>query len=70
MNKPDLALLTEVQRPAAARGLSDELGLCDYFDREVEATTAAYRDPWMEREQPAYAGQFEATRTIPLPVLS
>ncbi|HJZ54713.1 MAG TPA: nitrite reductase large subunit NirB [Gemmataceae bacterium] len=50
--------------------IDDELGLCDYFDREVEATIAAYVDPWLEREKPAFAGQFEDTRTIPLPVLS
>lgn len=50
--------------------LDDELGLCDYFDREVEATIAAYGDPWMEREQPVYAGQFDDTRAIPLPVLA
>jgi nitrite reductase (NADH) large subunit len=50
--------------------LDDELGLCDYFDREVEATAAAYRDPWLEREQPVYAGQFEDARAIPLPVLT
>src|SRR5262249_10207643 len=50
--------------------IDDELGLCDYFDREVEATIAAYVDPWLEREKPAFAGQFEETRTIPLPVPS
>ena len=48
----------------------DELGLCDYFDREVAATIAAYSDPWLEREKPVYAGQFEGTKAIPLPVLS
>lgn len=50
--------------------LDDELGLCDYFDREVEATIAAYADPWLEREKPAYAGQFEDAKAIPLPVLT
>ncbi|MDB5306658.1 MAG: nitrite reductase large subunit [Gemmataceae bacterium] len=50
--------------------LDDELGLCGYFDHEVEATIAAYVDPWLEREKPAYPGQFEDTRAIPLPVLS
>ena len=49
--------------------LDDELGLCDYFDREVEATIAAYADPWLEREKPVYAGQFEDVQSIPLPVL-
>jgi nitrite reductase (NADH) large subunit len=50
--------------------LDDESGLCDYFDREVEATMAAYADPWMEREKPVYAGQFEDTKAISLPMLS
>jgi nitrite reductase (NADH) large subunit len=50
--------------------IDDELGLCDYFDREVEATIAAYVDPWLERERPAFAGQFEDSKAIPLPVLS
>ena len=50
--------------------LDDELGLCEYLDREVEATIAAYVDPWLERERPAFAGQFEDTRAIPLPVLA
>jgi nitrite reductase (NADH) large subunit len=50
--------------------IDDELGLCDYFDREVEATIAAYADPWLEREKPAFAGQFEDVKAIPLPVLS
>ncbi|MBN9517665.1 NAD(P)/FAD-dependent oxidoreductase [bacterium] len=39
--------------------LENETGQWDYFDREVEATIAAYRDPWLEREKPVYAGQFE-----------
>ena len=50
--------------------LEDVYGLGEYFDREVEATMAAYSDPWMEREKPVYAGQFEDTKTIPLPLLS
>ena len=48
--------------------LDDEYGLGDYFDREVAATMAAYFDPWMEREKPVYAGQFEDTKTIALPM--
>ncbi|HXD86824.1 MAG TPA: NAD(P)/FAD-dependent oxidoreductase [Urbifossiella sp.] len=50
--------------------LDDELGLGEYFDREVEATMAAFVDPWMERDKPAYSGQFEDTRAISLPMLS
>ncbi len=50
--------------------LENETGQWAYFDREVEATIAAYRDPWLEREKPVYAGQFEDARTIALPVLT
>jgi nitrite reductase (NADH) large subunit len=51
--------------------LDDELGLCAYLDREVEATIAAYVDPWLaDREKPAFPGQFEGTKLIPLPVVS
>ena len=50
--------------------LDDELGLAGYFDREVEATIAAYVDPWLEREKPVYAGQFEDTKAIALPMLT
>jgi nitrite reductase (NADH) large subunit len=50
--------------------IDDAEGLCDYFDREVEATIDAYADPWLERDRPAFAGQFEDTQAIPLPVLS
>ncbi len=50
--------------------LDDELDLCSYFDREVEATIAAFVDPWMEREKPAYPGQFEDTKAIALPMLT
>lgn len=50
--------------------LDDELGLCAYFDREVEAAAAAYRDPWLERDKPVYAGQFDEPRTVALPMLT
>ena len=50
--------------------LENETGQWDYFDREVEATVAAYRDPWLEREQPVYAGQFAEPRTVALPMLT
>ena len=39
------------------------------LDHEVEASVAAYRDPWMERESPAFPGQFEDARSIALPML-
>jgi nitrite reductase (NADH) large subunit len=48
--------------------LENETGQWDYFDREVETTIAAYRDPWLEREQPVYAGQFAEARTVALPM--
>jgi len=50
--------------------LENATGQWDYFDREVEATIAAYRDPWLEREQPVYAGQFAEPRTVALPMLT
>jgi len=50
--------------------VQDSLGLGERFDREVEATAAAYIDPWLERSQPAYAGQFEAATTFPLTLIS
>jgi len=50
--------------------VKDSLGICADLDVEVEKTIAAYVDPWLERDQPAYAGQFEETKTIPLPVLA
>jgi nitrite reductase (NADH) large subunit len=49
--------------------LNDSEGLCAYLDAEVERTAAAYVDPWLERDNPAYAGQFEDVRTVSLPVV-
>jgi nitrite reductase (NADH) large subunit len=48
--------------------VNDSLGLGDYFDAEVQKTMAAYVDPWLERDNPAYAGQFEDARLVPLPM--
>jgi nitrite reductase (NADH) large subunit len=50
--------------------VSDSLGICSTLDEEVEKTIAAYVDPWLERDNPAFSGQFENTTKIPLPVLS
>jgi nitrite reductase (NADH) large subunit len=50
--------------------VTDSLGICSQLDEEVEKTIAAYIDPWLERDNPAFAGQFENTTKIPLPVLS
>jgi nitrite reductase (NADH) large subunit len=49
--------------------VNDSLGLCSYLDEEVRRTIDAYVDPWLERDNPAYAGQFEDVRTVPLPVV-
>jgi len=48
----------------------DKLGLGDYFDAEVEKMAAAYVDPWLEREHPAYEGQFDGESRIPLPMVT
>lgn len=49
--------------------VNDSLGICARLDVEVEKTIAAYVDPWLERDKPAYAGQFEETKRVALPVL-
>lgn len=49
--------------------VNDCLGIGEQLDAEVEKTVAAYVDPWLERDSPAYAGQFEDVRTVPLPVV-
>jgi nitrite reductase (NADH) large subunit len=50
--------------------VNDSLGLGAYFDAEVEKMAAAYVDPWLEREQPAYEGQFDSEMRIPLPLVT
>ncbi|MBA4191076.1 MAG: nitrite reductase large subunit [Planctomycetaceae bacterium] len=50
--------------------VEDSLGIGSQLDLEVEKTAAAYLDPWLERDQPVYAGQFEDERRIALPVLT
>lgn len=49
--------------------VNDSLGICAQLDVEVEKTIAAYVDPWLERDQPAYAGQFDEAKRVALPVL-
>jgi nitrite reductase (NADH) large subunit len=49
--------------------VNDSLGLGGYFDAEVRRTIDAYADPWLERDRPAYTGQFEDVKAIPLPVV-
>jgi nitrite reductase (NADH) large subunit len=48
----------------------DKLGIGEQLDAEVEKAMAAYVDPWLERDNPAFAGQFEDVKTVPLPVVS
>lgn len=50
--------------------VEDRLGIGAELDAEVEKTMAAYVDPWLERDNPAYAGQFEDVKTVALPVVS
>ena len=35
----------------------------------IQASIDAYVDPWLERDRPAYTGQFEDVRSIPLPMV-
>jgi nitrite reductase [NAD(P)H] large subunit len=48
--------------------VNDSLGIGERLDREIQASIDAYVDPWLERDKPAYAGQFEDVRTVPLPM--
>ncbi|MFO0852675.1 MAG: nitrite reductase large subunit NirB [Gemmataceae bacterium] len=48
--------------------VEDSLGICADLDVEVEKTIAAYVDPWLERDTPAFAGQFDDAKAIPLPM--
>jgi nitrite reductase (NADH) large subunit len=50
--------------------VNDSLGIGEQLDAEVEKTAAAYVDPWLERDKPVFAGQFESERRVPLPVLA
>jgi nitrite reductase (NADH) large subunit len=50
--------------------VNDSLGVGAEFDAEVEKTAAAYVDPWLERENPVFAGQFEDPKRVTLPVLT
>ena len=49
--------------------VDDSFGIGAQLDAEVEKTIAAYVDPWLERDKPAYAGQFEESKRVSLPVL-
>jgi len=49
--------------------IDDAEGLGAYLDEEVRKTMAAYVDPWLEGDRPAYPGQFESPRLVSLPVV-
>jgi nitrite reductase (NADH) large subunit len=49
--------------------VNDSLGIVADLDAEVEKTIAAYVDPWLERDNPVYAGQFEDVRRVELPLV-
>ena len=49
--------------------VDDSLGLVAALDAEVEKTIAAYVDPWLERNQPVYAGQFDEAMKVSLPMV-
>ncbi|MFO0935465.1 MAG: nitrite reductase large subunit NirB [Gemmataceae bacterium] len=48
--------------------VNDSLGIGSELDAEVAKTEAAFVDPWLERNRPVYAGQFEEPKMIPLPL--
>jgi nitrite reductase (NADH) large subunit len=50
--------------------VDDTLGIGPELDAEVEKTAAAYVDPWLERDNPVFAGQFEDPKRVTLPVLA
>ena len=50
--------------------VNDSLGICARLDADIQASIDAYVDPWLERNNPAFAGQFEESRSIALPVLN
>ena len=50
--------------------VNNSLGIVEDLDREVEKTIAAYVDPWLERNNPVYAGQFEDVKTVSLPMVT
>ena len=49
--------------------VEDSLGIVASLDAEVEKTIAAYVDPWLERNKPVYAGQFDEAMKVSLPVV-
>ncbi len=49
--------------------VDDSLGLVAALDAEVEKTIAAYVDPWLERNKPVFAGQFDEAKKVSLPMV-
>ncbi len=49
--------------------VEDSLGIVAALDAEVEKTIAAYVDPWLERDKPVFAGQFDEAMKVSLPML-
>lgn len=43
---------------------TDALGICAQLDERIEASAAAYQDPWQEADMPAYASQFEGPQVV------
>ena len=50
--------------------VNDSLDIGASLDAEVEKTAASYVDPWLERDRPVFAGQFEDERRVSLPLLT
>ncbi len=50
--------------------VNDSLGICERLDAEIQASIDDYVDPWLERNNPVFAGQFDEPRSIALPVLN
>ncbi len=49
--------------------MNDCLGIGAALDAVVARTKAAYVDPWLVRDKPAFAGQFEDVKSVPLPLV-
>ena len=44
--------------------VEDELGIGKQLDGEIQKAIAAYKDPWLEAELPAYPSQFEGPELV------
>jgi len=50
--------------------IEDKENLWSYLDGEVAKSMADYVDPWLERNEPCFPGQFEGPKKITLPMLA